>query len=132
MPIPGSSGSVPTSSPGRQVSFNIPTSGISASVSSVSSVVPASSSVGSLGTGTGGSYSYTPSSRATIESGLGFTPRGSGSVSGTGGGVPKVPTLSSVIKASDWTTNKQIKVTLLEESCNTAEFTARELNLNDI
>ena len=66
-----------------------------------------------MGTGFGGGYSCTPSSRASTGGDLGIGPGGSGGSggeSGTGGVSPAVPTISSVVKASDWITNKQIKV----------------------
>ena len=62
-------------------------------------------------------------SRATTGGGSGGS-GGSGGGSGTGGGFPTFPTIPSVIKASDWITNKQIKVPILEDGCNTAEFTS--------
>ena len=60
---------------GIRVSFNILSSGSSVS----SSVAPPINSVGSLGTGIGGGYCHTPTSRATAGGG------GSGGGSGTGG-----------------------------------------------
>ena len=52
-----------------------------------------------MGTGIRRGYSHTPSSRATTGGGLSRGSGGSGGGSGTGGA--GVPTLPSVIKASD-------------------------------